>query len=558
MPGRDAPRRTLTRVAYRARRLTVPPVRMTLACRTRRRSAARARLLAPPRRARSPRARATSSTRTRSAGQELDGRARPRQTATPSGSGSRRSRRRPQQLGDRLDRLQRPAGTRPRRSTSDQRPPRRPRLPDTGARRAGPASCARRRAPAHRRRPAPALRPASAPTQLTDHARGRRGDRGASAPQLAARLAPGRRRARLRRAGGRQDDVRARRAPRAGRHRAGDQPDVHDRPPLRRRPRARSRTSTSTGSRGWPARTRRCSTTTSTPDARRVRRVARAAPAARGSARVAARVRLEHAGGDRRADRDRAPMNVLGFDTATPATVGRRCRRRRRARSSAATTRAPASAPATRRSCSRCVDEVLAEAGPAGATSTASASASARARSPACGSASRRRAALAQAPGCQLVGGLDAAARSRAARARRGRAAGAAVLAVIDARRGEVFAAAYGAARRAASLAPAALRPEALAAVRAARCPARLAGRGRRGGTISGAARAAGRRGPGRTTRRCTASAPWRCAGWPRDGRRRSSATRSLPRLRCAPRTPRPPHAERTAAHRATASRSAA
>ncbi|CAA9501281.1 MAG: TsaE protein, required for threonylcarbamoyladenosine t(6)A37 formation in tRNA, partial [uncultured Solirubrobacteraceae bacterium] len=37
----------------------------------------------------------------------------------------------------------------------------------------------------------------------------------------------------LRRGGGGQDDVRARRGPRARRHRSGDEPDVHDRPPVR-------------------------------------------------------------------------------------------------------------------------------------------------------------------------------------------------------------------------------------------------------------------------------------------------------------------------------------
>ena len=47
---------------------------------------------------------------------------------------------------------------------------------------------------------------------------------------------PGRRRHRLGRARLRQDDLRPRRLPRARRDRAGDEPDVHDRPPLRGRP----------------------------------------------------------------------------------------------------------------------------------------------------------------------------------------------------------------------------------------------------------------------------------------------------------------------------------
>ena len=83
----------------------------------------------------------------------------------------------------------------------------------------------------------------------------------AAGAELAARLGAGRRRAGQRRAGHRQDHVRARRVPGARGRGPGDEPDLHGRPRAGRRPR-RSRISTCTGSSRWPARTRRCSTTT--------------------------------------------------------------------------------------------------------------------------------------------------------------------------------------------------------------------------------------------------------------------------------------------------------
>ena len=70
--------------------------------------------------------------------------------------------------------------------------------------------------------------------------------------RLARALALGDVVARRRRARRRQDDLRPRRLPRARRHRAGDEPDLRDRPPLRGAP-CRSRTSTSTGSPGSAA-----------------------------------------------------------------------------------------------------------------------------------------------------------------------------------------------------------------------------------------------------------------------------------------------------------------
>ena len=106
------------------------------------------------------------------------------------------------------------------------------------------------------------------------------GNGGARRPAR-ARARPGRRRDRLRRARLREDDVRPRRLPGARRDRAGDEPDVHDRPPLRGRRRT-SRTSTSTGSRtsrrpsgptsSRTSRTRSCSSSGPRPRATGCRR----------------------------------------------------------------------------------------------------------------------------------------------------------------------------------------------------------------------------------------------------------------------------------------------
>ena len=71
-------------------------------------------------------------------------------------------------------------------------------------------------------------------------------------------------------------------------------------------------------------------------------------PGAWPAERVAGRVHLAHAGGDRRADRGRV---ILGFDTATAATAVASGRRERA--SSAATTRRPARARRTPAGCSR-------------------------------------------------------------------------------------------------------------------------------------------------------------------------------------------------------------
>ena len=139
--------------------------------------------------------------------------------------------------------------------------------------------------------------------------------------RLAAELVAGRRRARGGRAGRGQDDVRARGLPRARRDRPGDQPHVHHRPALSRRATGRSwPTSTSTGWPRWPTRIPTCWPTTSGP--RRSRSSSGRAWREQELAElghVAARVRLEHAGGD--CARGCGPVKILGFDTATRATA---------------------------------------------------------------------------------------------------------------------------------------------------------------------------------------------------------------------------------------------
>ena len=92
-----------------------------------------------------------------------------------------------------------------------------------------------------------------------------------------------------------------------GRARAGDKPDLHDRAGATRTAASRSRTSTSSASRRASAtRSPSCSTTSSAPD--RVAFVEWPEVAGDGlpGLHVAARVRLEHLGGDRRRVSDRA------------------------------------------------------------------------------------------------------------------------------------------------------------------------------------------------------------------------------------------------------------
>ena len=96
----------------------------------------------------------------------------------------------------------------------------------------------------------------------------------------------------------------------------------------------RSPTSTSTASPTSTTRTRRCSPTTSRPTRSRSSSGRRSASAGSRRARDRRARAPRHAGGDRRRI-EIDPVTacaILGFDTATPATVGRRCRARGRAR----------------------------------------------------------------------------------------------------------------------------------------------------------------------------------------------------------------------------------
>ena len=211
-----------------------------------------------------------------------------------------------------------------------------------------------------------------------------------------------------------------------------------------------SHTSTSIGSRAWAAKTRPFGPVFQRGHDR-VRGMARAR---RGRMARRSRRRARAAGARRRRrskDRDRTVKAIVGIDTATSRDLRRRAgswRARDRAprrpgpgRAPAARGDAPAAARAARSSTPRW----------AGRTSGASASAPGRAASPGCGSASRPRARWRRAT----------ISRSSASRAwRRWRAGSSSssskeldlpgdpdlhgpVLALIDARRGEVFAASY-------------------------------------------------------------------------------------------------------------------
>ena len=260
----------------------------------------------------------------------------------------------------------------------------------------------------------------------------------------------------------------------ARRHRPGDEPDVHDRPALRDRPRAGLPPGPLPPrglARGRPG---RCSRTRSAPGAIAFVEWPEAGGAPLGDAHVAARVLLEHDGRDRRVVTiERRPVSVvLAFDTATPRD--RRLRRRPPAgRSpSAATTRGRASARGTRSACSRCARRRSRTIG-AGWDDVDAHRRRRRARhvhrpadrhrdGPRAGAGARRR-------------GRRRCRRLRGARARRA-SRRTDVLAVIDARRGEAFAAPFRGGGRARPRRPPS-RPEALAALgaRRARSPSATA-----------------------------------------------------------------------------------
>ena len=161
-------------------------------------------------------------------------------------------------------------------------------------------------------------------------------------------------------------------------------------------------------------------------DRDRLRRVARAGRrATSATCRVAARVRLEHLGGDRR--RVIIEHVILGLDTATPATVGGRPARRRRA-GRAAPRAGARRAPGPRRAAARRWRAAALDAVGARLRRRAADRRRRRARapSPGCGSASPPRARWPRRTGAEVAAvstleALAAAAGTDARRARRAR-----------------------------------------------------------------------------------------------------------------------------------------
>ena len=256
----------------------------------------------------------------------------------------------------------------------------------------------------------------------------------------------------------------------------GDEPDLHDRAPLRGRPRPGLAPRPLPPRTASTARTPSCWPTTLGRRPRRLRRVARGRRAAtwrrRASRRAcASSTSAATAARVERRDGDRPRASTPRRRRRSSAVAARR----RRAGRAAPRARRRASAPATRRSCSPLAREALDAAGRGCADVRADRRRRrARARSPACGSASRPPARWPRRRGAELV----AVSTLRGA-GRGGRGDGPApVLAVLDARRGEAFAPPARDGERA-RWRPVALAPE--APRRAA--PIRAARRGWRWGT---------------------------------------------------------------------------
>ena len=245
-------------------------------------------------------------------------------------------------------------------------------------------------------------------------------------------------------------------------------------------------------------------------------------------------------------------MRTLGFDTSTSSTAvalrldgrhgeraARRSRRRGRTR-------------ATRRGCWRWRASCSTARASAGTRSSGSRSGSARARSPACAWASRPRAGSRSRWRCRSWASRAcrrSRTRLRRARSRRGRRrARRRILAVIDARRGEVFAAAYERRRATASprelTAALALAPEKLGRVlaRAEQTPRRRRrGAGLRSATGRYASAISSAGGDRDGAAAASALAPrergrdlraWGCVWWPPRTIRRSCPTTGAGRTR--------------------------
>ena len=353
-----------------------------------------------------------------------------------------------------------------------------------------------------------------------------------------------------------QDDARARRRPRARRHRPGDEPDASASATATARARAdrlAPRPLPPRGPRaGGPGAARRLPRARDGSRSSSGRRTASASSPARACA-----CRSSHRGEDRRRDRGRrTPVIVLGFDTADAGDRRSACAlARTAARCAARDDPAPGRASRPRHAAAGDGRRAArARRASAGASSSGSRSASGRAAFTGLrvGVATAR--GLAQSLDVELVGvsSLRGARRCAALAARAPTAS--AILAVIDARRGEVFAAgvltrcastdgAAGEPLRGASspLRAGSPREPQVVARRRARRRARppVAGGRRRGGALRGASC---KRPASRSAAGGLAAAPRR-----RRARSASSARDAAPASRCErdrARLPAPPDAE--------------